>query len=118
MSLHSCSMVSVSQMWDSVYSFICAKRASSAFRFMDLTWALLTDGRVRAMLRRKWAHNDTFLVTCQMAEGKTRRYILQRMNQEVFKNPKELMENVTGVTTFYRIRSGKMAGIRNGRRRM
>lgn len=35
-----------------------------------------------------------------MAEGKTRRYILQRMNQEVFKNPKELMENVTGVTTF------------------
>lgn len=45
-----------------------------------------------------------------MAEGKTRRYILQRMNQEVFKNPKELMENVTGVTTFYRIRSGKMAG--------
>ncbi len=44
--------------------------------------------------------NDTFLVTCQMAEGKTRRYILQRMNQEVFKNPKELMENVTGVTTF------------------
>ncbi len=44
--------------------------------------------------------NDTFLVTCQLAEGKTRRYILQRMNQEVFKNPKELMENVTGVTTF------------------
>lgn len=35
-----------------------------------------------------------------MAEGKTRRYILQRMNQEVFKNPKELTENVTGVTTF------------------
>lgn len=44
--------------------------------------------------------NDTFLVTCRLAEGKTRRYILQRMNQEVFKNPKELMENVTGVTTF------------------
>ncbi len=44
--------------------------------------------------------NDTFLVTCQLAEGETRRYILQRMNQEVFKNPKELMENVTGVTTF------------------
>lgn len=44
--------------------------------------------------------NDTFLVTCRLAEGKARRYILQRMNQEVFKNPKELMENVTGVTTF------------------
>ena len=44
--------------------------------------------------------NDTFLVTCRLAEWKTRRYILQRMNQEVFKNPKELMENVTGVTTF------------------
>lgn len=39
-------------------------------------------------------------MTCQLAEGETRRYILQRMNQEVFKNPKELMENVTGVTTF------------------
>ncbi len=38
--------------------------------------------------------NDTFLV-----DGDTR-YILQRMNQSIFKKPLEVMENITGVTTF------------------
>lgn len=41
--------------------------------------------------------NDTFCVT--MKEGNIRRrYILQRMNKEVFKKPYELMENIVGVT--------------------
>ncbi len=46
--------------------------------------------------------NDTYRVTCSReAAGKPPvRYILQRMNHEVFKNPKELMENVMHVTTF------------------
>ncbi len=44
--------------------------------------------------------NDTYLVTCQAEAGNTVRYILQRMNHEVFKDPKGLMENVTGVTAF------------------
>lgn len=44
--------------------------------------------------------NDTYLLTCRLAPEGTCRYILQRMNHEVFKDPKGLMENVTGVTAF------------------
>ncbi len=44
--------------------------------------------------------NDTFLLTCRLDSGETRRYILQRMNHEVFKDPAGLMENITGVTAF------------------
>ncbi len=46
--------------------------------------------------------NDTIRVTCDLGEGKTRRYILQRMNDDIFKNPEELMENVMNVTSFLR----------------
>lgn len=46
--------------------------------------------------------NDTIRVTCALKEGKQRRYILQRMNHEIFKNPEELMENVMNVTSFLR----------------
>jgi len=45
--------------------------------------------------------NDTFRVVMQ-EKGGQRRYILQRMNDSIFTNPKELMENVVGVTTFLR----------------
>lgn len=44
--------------------------------------------------------NDTFLLTCRVAPERVRKYILQRMNHEVFKDPDGLMENVMGVTSF------------------
>ena len=44
--------------------------------------------------------NDTFLLTCRGASGEQVRYILQRMNHEVFKDPEGLMENIAGVTAF------------------
>ncbi len=43
--------------------------------------------------------NDTFLVICDDA-GAEKKYILQRMNHSIFKNPQALMENVTGVTSY------------------
>lgn len=43
--------------------------------------------------------NDTYLLTCH-SNAKQKNYILQRMNHEVFKDPKGLMENIIGVTTF------------------
>lgn len=46
--------------------------------------------------------NDTFLVRCALEDGSLRRYILQRMNREIFKKPEELMVNVVGVTRFLR----------------
>lgn len=45
--------------------------------------------------------NDTFRVTFQH-KGETKRYILQRMNNRIFLNPEELMENVVGVTSWLR----------------
>lgn len=45
--------------------------------------------------------NDTFRVTFQH-KGETKRYILQRMNDQIFLNPEELMENVVGVTSWLR----------------
>lgn len=45
--------------------------------------------------------NDTFLLTCETAKG-SRKYILQRMNHSIFKNPRQLMENVVNVTEYLR----------------
>lgn len=45
--------------------------------------------------------NDTYCVRYE-AQGKEKRYILQRMNHHIFKNPKQLMENVIGVTSWLR----------------
>lgn len=46
--------------------------------------------------------NDTFLLTYEMAEGERKRYILQRMNHTIFKDPRQLMENVVEVTQYLR----------------
>ena len=53
--------------------------------------------------------NDTVCLTCDLGSGKHRRYILQRMNDDIFKKPRELMENIMNVTSFLRnkiIRNG------------
>ncbi|MBQ5634099.1 MAG: mucin desulfatase, partial [Clostridia bacterium] len=42
--------------------------------------------------------NDTFLVVCQCGK----RYILQRINHQIFKKPQEIMENICAVTSFIR----------------
>lgn len=46
--------------------------------------------------------NDTFAAVFQQADGSRRRYILQRMNHEIFKDPEALMENINNVTSFLR----------------
>ena len=45
--------------------------------------------------------NDTYRLTYETPEG-IKRYILQRMSQNIFKKPVELMENVSGVTSWLR----------------
>lgn len=45
--------------------------------------------------------NDTFRMVTKAEDGE-HAYILQRMNQEVFKDPVSLMKNITGVTDFLR----------------
>ena len=46
--------------------------------------------------------NDTFLVLSDLADGTEKKYILQRMNHDIFKKPEELMENILNVTSFLR----------------
>lgn len=46
--------------------------------------------------------NDTFLLIYELSDGSQKRYILQRMNHLIFKNPQQLMENVVNVTEYLR----------------
>ncbi|MEG1104463.1 MAG: aminoglycoside phosphotransferase family protein [Oscillospiraceae bacterium] len=46
--------------------------------------------------------NDTFCAYIQQPNGDAARYILQRINTNVFKNPDELMQNIVGVTDYLR----------------
>ena len=50
--------------------------------------------------------NDTFLLCTADGEpgAESHRYVLQRMNTLVFKDPKGLMQNISGVTTYLRDR--------------
>ena len=45
--------------------------------------------------------NDTYKLTFD-ANGEINTYILQRINDDIFKNPSELMENINGVTSHLR----------------
>lgn len=54
--------------------------------------------------------NDTFLVTCRQKNGASKKYILQRMNHSIFKDPYGLMENVVNVTTFLQDKLRKTGG--------
>lgn len=44
--------------------------------------------------------NDTYLLTYEIGKMGSIRVILQRVNQEIFTNPVELMRNIEGVTTY------------------
>jgi hypothetical protein len=58
--------------------------------------------------------NDTYCVEYGQA-GTTTRYIFQRLNHNIFKNPVALMENVQRVTTHL---AGRMAGVADATRRV
>ncbi len=63
------------------------------------------EGTVMSVVRYGSGHiNDTFLITYRGDGEKEGRVILQRMNRTVFAKPVELMENITGVTSFLRQR--------------
>lgn len=46
--------------------------------------------------------NDTYAVYFQFPEGDNRRYILQKINKNVFTKPDDLMENIAKVTSYLR----------------
>ncbi|MBP8855137.1 MAG: phosphotransferase [Oscillospiraceae bacterium] len=60
-------------------------------------------GTVAGALRYGEGHiNDTFCVYVQLKNGDGARFIMQRINTAVFKNPDELMANIVGVTDYLR----------------
>ena len=44
--------------------------------------------------------NDTFLLCYKIPAGGEKRYILQRINHSIFKNPPQLMDNIVRITRF------------------
>ncbi len=54
--------------------------------------------------------NETYKVCFRLDTGERRRYILQRINTDVFKNPWFLTENIENVTSFLRKKSARSGG--------
>ncbi|MGL5434829.1 MAG: phosphotransferase enzyme family protein [Lachnospiraceae bacterium] len=64
--------------------------------------AFQLDGTITGHSRYGNGHiNDTFLLCTQPENSDNeKRYILQRINHHIFKNPGELIENISGVTSY------------------
>ncbi len=54
--------------------------------------------------------NDTFLIRFRKENDVIEKYILQRMNHVIFKNPDQLMKNISGVTTFLKMKIVEAGG--------
>ena len=68
---------------------------------IEVADALQLEGRVLNAKPYGSGHiNDTFAVECERKDGSIKRYILQRINTNVFKNPVQVMENIVGVTNY------------------
>lgn len=68
------------------------------------------DGKLKDYYRYGNGHiNDTFAVVFQTKEEE-KRYILQRINHSIFKDPVKLMQNITRVTSFLKDEVRKIGG--------
>lgn len=54
--------------------------------------------------------NDTYLVRFKQDDGSVKKYILQRMNHEIFTKPWEVMDNILGVTSFLKEKIAENGG--------
>lgn len=63
----------------------------------------LTEGKILTKEIYGNGHiNDTFLIRYELPSGHGKKYILQRINTDVFRNPEELMDNILHVTSYLR----------------
>ena len=70
----------------------------------------LPEGQLKELAPYGSGHiNDTFRVTYE-TEKRQRRYILQRMNKNIFEKPVELMENIVHVTEWIKKKSEENGG--------
>ena len=54
--------------------------------------------------------NETYVFSCQTADAQNTRYILQKINTAVFRDPIGLMENICRVTSFLRTKIAARGG--------
>jgi len=76
---------------------------SNKFNIEKIVRAFQFEGQYKRAERNTDGHiNDTFVVYFTKDDGKEYRYILQRINHNVFKEPEKLMENIVGITQHMR----------------
>lgn len=80
-------------------------------RAKKLLLSFAIEGRLEEIFPYGNGHiNDTYLFTYETLGGVRKKYILQRINRNIFKKPVELMENIVNVTAHLReklIRQGE-----------
>jgi Ser/Thr protein kinase RdoA (MazF antagonist) len=78
--------------------------ADAARELREIGGAFALSGRLRAGSRHGSGHiHDTFVVTYEEA-GRLRRYVHQRLNTAIFREPEQLMQNLLRVTRHLRAR--------------
>lgn len=71
----------------------------------------LPDGVIHSVNRYGCGHiNETYVFSCQTADAQNTRYILQKINTAVFRDPIGLMENICRVTSFLRTKIAARGG--------
>ncbi|MEG1594806.1 MAG: aminoglycoside phosphotransferase family protein [Lachnospiraceae bacterium] len=77
---------------------------------MEAVKAFQLEGKIQEVIPYGNGHiNDTYLITTKTEQG-DKRYVLQKMNRSIFKNPEELMENIVNVTNYLREQIVKNGG--------
>ncbi len=55
--------------------------------------------------------NDTFMVTCLLEDNSTKRFVLQAVNDAVFKQPQQVIDNIALVTAFLKDKVSDPRGV-------
>lgn len=72
---------------------------SKTYNFKNIAEKFDLEGELRKSDSHVCGHiNDTFILVCEKNNGEEIRYVLQRINSDIFKNPEGLMENIEKVT--------------------
>lgn len=80
-------------------------------RLLSIAGRFLVEGDLCDIAPHGNGHiNDTYLLSCILTSGGRRKYILQRINHDIFKNPEQLMENIVSVTSFLQDKIQKSGG--------
>lgn len=69
------------------------------YNFNKIAEKFALEGKLKKSDSHVCGHiNDTFILQCELENGEEIKYVLQRINSDIFKNPAELMENIEKVT--------------------